>query len=183
MKRIIPARAGFTFYVRDSRSSQKDHPRSRGVYSDLLLNQSGKRGSSPLARGLLIIERRAVPDRGIIPARAGFTVMMCRGTPRPLDHPRSRGVYWRRLARSICSAGSSPLARGLRGPESHRGGENRIIPARAGFTGCGSTPTRAGRDHPRSRGVYALKEAGYDPAEGSSPLARGLQAWTHTHYC
>ena len=30
------------------------------------------------------------------------------------------------------------------------------------------------KDHPRSRGVYALKEAGYDPAEGSSPLARGL---------
>ena len=33
--------------------SWRDHPRSRGVYVELLAGQIGKFGSSPLARGLL----------------------------------------------------------------------------------------------------------------------------------
>ena len=34
--RIIPARAGFTAFVRGSLSHGRDHPRSRGVYEQLL---------------------------------------------------------------------------------------------------------------------------------------------------
>ena len=50
----------------------------------------------------------------------------------------------------------------------------RIIPARAGFTGC-----RPGRgpgtwDHPRSRGVYPCSRTKSRIRSGSSPLARGL---------
>ena len=50
------------------------------------------------------------------------------------DHPRSRGVYMDNSHMPQGNMGSSPLARGLRGP--HLGGEGcqRIIPARAGFT-------------------------------------------------
>ena len=51
-----------------------------------------------------------------------------------------------------------------------------IIPARAGFTACRRFRRRPGRDHPRSRGVYASRPAGVGPAQGSSPLARGLHA-------
>ena len=50
-----------------------------------------------------------------------------------------------------------------------------IIPARAGFTWpqpCRSTPDR---DHPRSRGVYDERDLTRALAQGSSPLARGLQ--------
>ena len=36
------------------------------------------------------------------------------------------------------------------------------------------TPAWGGRDHPRSRGVYADEDAGQDTDVGSSPLARGL---------
>ena len=70
--------------------------------------------------------------------------------------------------------GSSPLARGLR----QLGGLDvdgpRIIPARAGFTRVITFILVSPRDHPRSRGVYALAwdEAAW--AAGSSPLARGL---------
>ena len=50
-----------------------------------------------------------------------------------------------------------------------------IIPARAGFTRSTAAPGRAGRDHPRSRGVYPGALLHWDGAPGSSPLARGLR--------
>ena len=71
-------------------------------------------------------------------------------------------------------SGSSPLARGLRGGGAGGRGRPGIIPARAGFTpgGRGLHPDR--RDHPRSRGVYAMILALNGVGKGSSPLARGL---------
>ena len=50
--RIIPARAGFTLASMPSPSVRKDHPRSRGVYRGRRRRVGGRRGSSPLARGL-----------------------------------------------------------------------------------------------------------------------------------
>ena len=52
--------------------------------------------------------------------------------------------------------------------------DDRIIPARAGFTGRGSSPRRRARDHPRSRGVYRRVPSIAPRVRGSSPLARGL---------
>ena len=71
-------------------------------------------------------------------------------------------------------AGSSPLARGLPPgppPPARRLG---IIPARAGFTPRRGGTRRAGRDHPRSRGVYGDETDDTIEPDGSSPLARGL---------
>ena len=73
--------------------------------------------------------------------------------------------------------GSSPLARGLRRIHGRIRQGSRIIPARAGFTTSASEPVRAREDHPRSRGVYPRARARIPPFKGSSPLARGLQAW------
>ena len=104
-------------------------------------------GSSPLARGLLLIRSIAVAMSGIIPARAGFT------TPLPGvfgvdgDHPRSRGVYFR----------------------------PRIIPARAGFTRGRWPRFSPFPDHPRSRGVYRQGAHAAALPCGSSPLSRGLR--------
>ena len=50
-----------------------------------------------------------------------------------------------------------------------------IIPARAGFTPCIVERTDAGRDHPRSRGVYRPAPPPSPCRGGSSPLARGLR--------
>ena len=70
--------------------------------------------------------------------------------------------------------GSSPLARGLRGPEYPRHLGRRIIPARAGFTVQRGHHCQGRRDHPRSRGVYQHRQAASVSTAGSSPLARGL---------
>ena len=71
-------------------------------------------------------------------------------------------------------AGSSPLARGLLGVGDAFAGVSGIIPARAGFT-RGAAPSRLWRrDHPRSRGVYAVLARYSARSSGSSPLARGL---------
>ena len=91
------------------------------------------------------------------------------------DHPRSRGVYDPNPEKDDEDPGSSPLARGL---QLHHYGSKcveRIIPARAGFTDYRSPLWCSGQDHPRSRGVYAVKDTAKTLSGGSSPLARGLR--------
>ena len=70
---IIPARAGFTVFGPEVMSTEKDHPRSRGVYLCFLLEVIECLGSSPLARGLHFSSAQAKINERIIPARAGFT--------------------------------------------------------------------------------------------------------------
>ena len=78
--RIIPARAGFTRRDRRYRPLRQDHPRSRGVYPQIMGKHSLEKGSSPLARGLHVEIIRGSQSWWIIPARAGFTgVSDCSG--------------------------------------------------------------------------------------------------------
>ena len=96
-----------------------------------------------------------VRDRtGIIPARAGFTPRAAVRARPTRDHPRSRGVYVIVVGGERNDVGSSPLARGLRGPR--------------------HAPRTWSADHPRSRGVYRRIVVGLLKRPGSSPLARGL---------
>ena len=133
--RIIPARAGFTPRPHRRCGRWRDHPRSRGVYSRDCRGRWRRRGSSPLARGLLAYVVKGNGDYGIIPARAGFTsAATCWGV-RKSDHPRSRGVYRPTDPSEAFRSGSSPLARGLREAFVWVSWGSRIIPARAGFTG------------------------------------------------
>ena len=132
--RIIPARAGFTLRRHAQGRHGPDHPRSRGVYAAQVGSVGLIVGSSPLARGLLLVLPEAGLGGGIIPARAGFTLGRLASPMTTRDHPRSRGVYgtgWRIVN---MDTGSSPLARGLRPAQRLELGARRIIPARAGFT-------------------------------------------------
>ena len=95
LMRIIPARAGFTGTPAASPGNDWDHPRSRGVYGDILTGGDGV--------------------QWIIPARAGFTTSRQPPPHPPADHPRSRGVYCQISVGLPPCSGSSPLARGLRG--------------------------------------------------------------------
>ena len=91
---IIPARAGFTHFPSPRPQPGRDHPRSRGVYRRCLFRGAYRAriiparagftkwtqdlcnhfgGSSPLARGLLLLLAHIRVILGIIPARAGFT--------------------------------------------------------------------------------------------------------------
>ena len=112
-------------------------------------------GSSPLARGLHVTVRGRNLVNGIIPARAGFTNAPEEYDSLKGDHPRSRGVYWRRLACRLSLLW--------------------IIPARAGFTADAGLDEKYARDHPRSRGVYFICPMALWMISGSSPLARGLR--------
>ena len=151
---IIPARAGFTRCRGTGATVSRDHPRSRGVYSMARMARRVRRGSSPLARGLLEVWVACPDEGGIIPARAGFTRENEADRAGLPDHPRSRGVYQGTTPHRPSAEGSSPLARGLPGEDVHPCAPMRIIPARAGFTGAGRQCAFAPRDHPRSRGVY-----------------------------
>ena len=173
--RIIPARAGWTRCTPTTVRSWRDHPRSRGVYragvgrrgaavgiiparagfTRSWRPRDGRWGDHPRSRGVYEHHDRNHTDRGrIIPARAGFTPGARDRDHGIRDHPRSRGVYCPRRSPPGWSAGSSPLARGLRVGDQGRPEEAGIIPARAGFTASGDAPFKAGGDHPRSRGVY-----------------------------
>ena len=172
---IIPARAGFTYKPRSYGYFNADHPRSRGVYRSI---RPGKRkcpGSSPLARGLLLLDPYSPQEYRIIPARAGFTSEGDRQALSNTDHPRSRGVYHSPRFHYFWDRGSSPLARGLLCVCACVGPCMWIIPARAGFTGDGVAGYALVGDHPRSRGVYFRLSPQPNPTHGSSPLARGLR--------
>ena len=171
---IIPARAGFTSRTIGRWPASWDHPRSRGVYGLAYGIRLLSQGSSPLARGLPHSDGGHGVSSGIIPARAGFTAEEAHHEHHREDHPRSRGVYTSRALTAPQPAGSSPLARGLHLTRPHRPTAGRIIPARAGFTPSRPGRRRWGRDHPRSRGVYAGSRCGRWRSSGSSPLARGL---------
>ena len=173
--RIIPARAGFTHSRSPIGNRTKDHPRSRGVYTSISYMVSPFGGSSPLARGLRLREVHSPAGLRIIPARAGFTSAFPASRDWGADHPRSRGVYRRRMSAWCASRGSSPLARGLLPVMEDGAVRLGIIPARAGFTSRDGGWCCASWDHPRSRGVYSAPDRAARSAEGSSPLARGLR--------
>ena len=173
--RIIPARAGFTPQRRRRRRPSADHPRSRGVYSAPHAYEWARPGSSPLARGLPGLAGGLVVGRGIIPARAGFTVLSAQDSGVGEDHPRSRGVYMVAPPHDGARGGSSPLARGLLPDGGAVVGLEGIIPARAGFTPRLTMRAPSPRDHPRSRGVYPPLDERLHRGAGSSPLARGLR--------
>ena len=154
--RIIPARAGFTSAGTVRSGFRWDHPRSRGVYRPGDRTGTHHDGSSPLARGLLLDEVDQAVGVGIIPARAGFTVVLLQAALSVGDHPRSRGVYAPTLRPSPHRPGSSPLARGLPDEDDEPTIYIGIIPARAGFTVEYRRNAIVHVDHPRSRGVYAV---------------------------
>ena len=172
--RIIPARVGFTDSVQSVADRPGDHPRSRGVYIQVAVLTVVAWGSSPLARGLLLVEAADGGAEGIIPARAGFTTTSASTAASSPDHPRSRGVYYPKVTTIIYDEGSSPLARGLQSDHRSQNPQRRIIPARAGFTLRAPSARRGAPDHPRSRGVYVAASGRSGLAGGSSPLARGL---------
>ena len=91
--RIIPALAGNTPHLLHQVKDKRDHPRSRGEYGGRSPRNSEASGSSPLSRGIPVIDQ---VTGEILP-----------------DHPRSRGEYPHALCIASCMHGSSPLSRGI----------------------------------------------------------------------
>ena len=70
-----------------------DHPRACGVYAAEDAWVDPRRGSSPRVRGLPHSHTQGSTQRGIIPARAGFTHTLIITKLLTTDHPRACGVY------------------------------------------------------------------------------------------
>ena len=92
------------------------------------------RGSSPHARGALLLDILLPQGLGIIPACAGSTRRgtRCSGTSR--DHPRMRGEHNLTNASALRGPGSSPHARGAQVRVRLLAARAGIIPACAGST-------------------------------------------------
>ncbi|ERH20058.1 hypothetical protein HMPREF0043_00187 [Actinobaculum sp. oral taxon 183 str. F0552] len=132
-----------------------DHPRIRGEHSPTHMLAFRQAGSSPHTRGAPQEVRADIPQRRIIPAYAGSTVVDRGGDPRVEDHPRIRGEH---------SCSLYPWV-----------AQGRIIPAYAGSTSSNAHRTVKGRDHPRIRGEHAPQETGDPGWNGSSPHTRGAR--------
>ena len=154
INRIIPARAGFTGPLGRRHARPPDHPRACGVYPRPVHGKTDSIGSSPRVRGLRLLGRMILTERGIIPARAGFTAGGRMRGRRGRDHPRACGVYGQPARLRPPAWGSSPRVRGLLSRIARWGLAEGIIPARAGFTVSRRRILIISRDHPRACGVY-----------------------------
>ena len=151
-ERLIPARAGKTPIPTGTSRAHSAHPRSRGENCCPGLDGRATRGSSPLARGKLTIRHHLNGGAGLIPARAGKTLVFSSTANHPWAHPRSRGENYVQTTHCVRPAGSSPLARGKRPGAQQRLGAAGLIPARAGKTTPPTPPPTRTWAHPRSRG-------------------------------
>ena len=134
--RLIPARAGNTWYHTKNHVRNSAHPRSRGEHWLDITTTQPSRGSSPLARGT----RRKLP-----PSQSPHSA-----------HPRSRGEHDVNLSHKEITGGSSPLARGTPSDAPIPLLLGRLIPARAGNTLGDTSFTTSQAAHPRSRGEHIL---------------------------
>ena len=131
---IIPACAGSTSGTTRCPSARRDHPRMRGEHRLACSMPIERQGSSPHARGALVVFLVQVEVVGIIPACAGstttnsFVPFSCR------DHPRMRGEHHEAAILERLYRGSSPHARGARAEDVPVVPVEGIIPACAGST-------------------------------------------------
>ena len=170
---LIPARAGTTFVTPHAPSESGAHPRSRGDHVGEFRAGGFVAGSSPLARGPLVLGNHLVDGVGLIPARAGTTARRGGGSVCARAHPRSRGDHGLFAPATNFIKGSSPLARGPQPRNSASGVESGLIPARAGTTTFSCSLSFCSWAHPRSRGDHGELCGEVLSGEGSSPLARG----------
>ena len=90
---IIPACAGNTEVVQVIDARRRDHPRMRGEHGTIQTAGDVDKGSSPHARGTLVVRPVERVEAGIIPACAGNTARSCYARPSRRDHPRMRGEH------------------------------------------------------------------------------------------
>ncbi len=174
---LIPARAGRTAWSARCRPGRGAHPRSRGEDTPTAATPAHGWGSSPLARGGLPGEGARDGRDGLIPARAGRTSMSSAWSTERRAHPRSRGEDRCGVRGCHGEGGSSPLARGGLGALRHAPQGLGLIPARAGRTDVRRRSSVSVRAHPRSRGEDLGRNVSDVSDGGSSPLARGGQAF------
>jgi hypothetical protein len=131
---FIPASAGVTRSSVVLPPAVRVHPRRHGRDRSWLLCRGRPLGSSPPARGRLVLNDSSQVVVGFTPASAGETLLV---PPKPCVmwvHPRQRGGDATVYSIPSSSEGSSPPARGRRGSRADRRPGSGFIPASAGET-------------------------------------------------
>ncbi len=172
---LIPAHAGNISAQHRRRLPRRAHPRARGEHRGGRYRHPGFEGSSPHARGAQLFLGEQVQHVGLIPARAGSTVLACGDRFAIGAHPRTRGEHSRSDAPATPQSGSSPHARGAPSPISSTRSSRGLIPARAGSTPAGPCDLRLVGAHPRTRGEHCPRYQQKSAPSGSSPHARGAR--------
>ena len=147
--RFIPACAGNAVTSVRTTTVPAVHPRVCGERMERSPEFSHDFGSSPRVRGTPSIYERHPQGPRFIPACAGNA---CGAviSPRVLSvHPRVCGERRSPMLTFMTTPGSSPRVRGTRGPQPHRAGGHRFIPACAGNASAPSTSPCLGPVHPR----------------------------------
>ncbi len=116
------------------------------------------------------------PQKGLIPAGAGRTPMVCRRATSPWAHPRRCGAHsWMRIS-SRFSRGSSPQVRGARVCGAFLARLGGLIPAGAGRTRVMRRSDRWWPAHPRRCGAHPVHVYVRPTQSGSSPQVRGARS-------
>ena len=148
-RRITPACAGKTVFLRSSDTAVPDHPRVCGENCSAVSCHSSACGSPPRVRGKPQSSRCTLSRDRITPACAGKTTSIWNGSQPSTDHPRVCGENASAAAGETVSGGSPPRVRG----KHHRRGEAlhrpRITPACAGKTLRQRMGFEQATDHPR----------------------------------
>ncbi|SUE26804.1 Domain of uncharacterised function (DUF2825) [Nocardia farcinica] len=173
LRGLIPARAGSTSTATRHCSAGRAHPRTRGEHDSPGRAGVQARGSSPHARGARVLLGAPPFGAGLIPARAGSTLVYSRPSRRIRAHPRTRGEHDTRGPPGRRDRGSSPHARGARDLDRREEFAHGLIPARAGSTAWPPAGRWCPRAHPRTRGEHCWASMCLRRYSGSSPHARG----------
>ena len=112
------------------------HPRAGGENGGVRGGDAIMAGSSPRGRGKLAQVLEVELNQRLIPARAGKTASDSAPSSTPPAHPRAGGENGRFFVGNISVTGSSPRGRGKLTVPRGLDALHRLIPARAGKTGC-----------------------------------------------
>ena len=170
---LIPARAGSTTSIRPRSIRTRAHPRPCGEHGGGRNSESLGEGSSPPVRGALTKAGVPLFAPGLIPARAGSTLLTARLSPAWRAHPRPCGEHVPAARPTLCLSGSSPPVRGAPHARPVHPRAYGLIPARAGSTHLRVRREVGGRAHPRPCGEHACVARRSRAAMGSSPPVRG----------
>ena len=110
--RFIPARAGNGCPPCRQQKKVAVHPRARGERGCAATEMASCYGSSPRARGTVVLRRDWLRTPRFIPARAGNGGCVPGTRGNATVHPRARGERWATHRTSWYVDGSSPRARG-----------------------------------------------------------------------
>ena len=170
---VVPARAGVIPRATCAAWLTCCRPRASGGHPRPASRRAPEQASSPRERGSSAVRARGLPDRRVVPARAGVILARTPHDSRSPCRPRASGGHpWTPLTTRV-AAGSSPRERGSSSWSPTPTFPTVVVPARAGvIRSVRGAPLRRGR-RPRASGGHPSPRPARRAPCPSSPRERG----------